>query len=84
MKISIDIDVTPKEAREFLGLPDVEAVQQRLMADAEERLRSYMKAMEPEAVIKTWLPAGIQGFDTLQKAFWAAADRMSKPSSDRS
>ena len=35
MKFSIDIDCTPSEAREFFGLPDVEAFNQALV----ERLK---------------------------------------------
>jgi len=31
-----------------------------------------MKAMEPDALIKTWLPASMQGFETMQKMFWGA------------
>lgn len=32
MKITIDVDCTPDEARRFLGLPDVAPMQEALMA----------------------------------------------------
>ncbi|WP_026873252.1 DUF6489 family protein [Inquilinus limosus] len=70
MKVSIDIDCTPEEARAFFGLPDVGPMQQALLKDMEERMRANLAAMEPEALFRTWLPASIEGFETLQRAFW--------------
>lgn len=70
MKVSIDIDCTPEEARAFFGLPDVGPMQQALLKDLEERMRANLAAMEPEALFRTWLPASIEGFETLQRAFW--------------
>ena len=34
------------------------------------RRPSFVQAMEPEQLLKTWLPAGLQGWEQLQKAFW--------------
>jgi len=70
MKVRIDIDCTPEEARAFFGLPDVQPMQQALMAQLEERMSNALNAMDPETMMKTWLPAGIQGFEQLQKMFW--------------
>ncbi|MGO1119531.1 DUF6489 family protein [Rhodovibrionaceae bacterium A322] len=70
MKISIDIDCTPEEARQFLGLPDVKPLQDSMMKEIERRMLSNLENMEPENLMKTWLPASIEGFEQLQKAFW--------------
>jgi hypothetical protein len=72
MKISIDIDCTPQEARTFLGLPDVEPMQQSLMKMVQERMEKNLAAMDAEAMMKLWLPAGTQGWDAMQKMFWSA------------
>jgi Family of unknown function (DUF6489) len=69
MKISVDIDCTPDELRGFLGLPDVKPMQEQLMKEVEERLRASMKALDPEAMLKTWMPAGLKGFEQLQEMF---------------
>jgi len=71
MKISIDIDCTPEEARHFLGLPDVAPVQQAMMEEIQRRLAAGLETMNAEALMKTWLPAGLQGMDQLQKMFWS-------------
>ena len=71
MKITVDIDCTPDEARRFLGLPDVQPLQAALMAELEKRMRANLEQMDPETMLKTWLPAGLQGFEQMQKLFWS-------------
>ena len=69
MKINFDIECTPEELRGFFGLPDVKPMQERLMKEVEERMRTNLKALDPEAMLKTWLPAGLKGFEQLQEMF---------------
>src|ERR1700756_5103995 len=69
MKLKLDIDCTPEEARAFFGLPDVKPLQEALLPELEERLRATLKAMDPEAMLKTWLPATLKGFEQLQEMF---------------
>lgn len=71
MKFTVDVDCTPEEARAFLGLPDVKPMQDALMKQIQERMTASLAAMEPEAMLKTWLPAGVQGMEQLQKMFWS-------------
>ena len=69
MKISVDIDCTPDELRGFFGLPDVKPMQEQLLKEVEERMRASLKSLDPEAMLKTWLPAGLKGFEQLQELF---------------
>tara|TARA_R110000787_G_scaffold63679_11_gene144305 strand:+ start:408194 stop:408445 length:252 start_codon:yes stop_codon:yes gene_type:complete len=71
MKVKIDIDCTPEEARSFFGLPDVKPMQDVMMKEVEQRLMANVQAMDPEVMIKTWLPAGIQGWEQMQRMFWS-------------
>ena len=75
MKVTIDVECTPEEARRFLGLPDVASVQQTMMDELERRLLAGLDSMEPETLMKTWLPLGLQGMDQLQKMFWAQMNK---------
>lgn len=69
MKIKFDVECTPEELRGFFGLPDVRPMQEKLLKEVEERLRTNVKALDPEAMLKTWLPAGLKGFEQLQEMF---------------
>jgi len=71
MKITIDVDCTPDEARRFLGLPDVADLQAAVMAELKTRMLANLKAMDPEALFSAWFPSGLKGFEELQKAFWS-------------
>ena len=71
MKFKVDIDCTPDEARAFLGLPDVKPLQEALLPEVEERLRATLKAMDPEAMLKNWLPATLKGFEQMQQILFA-------------
>ena len=71
MKIKLDIDCTPEEVREFFGLPRIKPVQEELLKEVQERLRANIKAMDPEAMLKTWLPTTLKGFEQLQEMFFA-------------
>ena len=52
MKITIDIDCTPEEARTFMGLPDVAPLQKEMMQEIGDRLKSTMKSMDPEIFVE--------------------------------
>ena len=71
MKVTIDVECTPEEARSFLGLPDVKPMQDAMMQQVQDRMIASLAAMDPETVIKTWLPAQVQGIEQLQKMFWS-------------
>ncbi len=71
MKVTVNVECSPEEARAFMGLPDVQPMQQALMKDLEDRLRSNISALSPETMISTWLPASMQGAEQLQKMFWS-------------
>lgn len=70
MKIHFDIDCTPEEARRFLGLPDLEGLHAAVVGEMQERLLANLKAMDPETLWKTWMPAGVQNLEQMQK-FWS-------------
>jgi hypothetical protein len=69
MKISFDIDCTPEELRGFFGLPELKPMQDQLLKEVEERMRASLTALDPETMLKTWLPAGLKGFEQFQEMF---------------
>ncbi len=71
MKVTINVDCTPEEARAFFGLPDVAPMQEAMLAEVQERVLKNMAAMDVETLMRVWLPKSIEGFDQIQKAFWS-------------
>ncbi len=72
MKISLDIECTPEEARKFFGLPDVEKMQEALVAQMQEKLAENIAGLDAENMMKTWLPDGMKGLDQMQNMFWSS------------
>ncbi len=63
MKIKLDIDCTPEEARAFLGLPDLAGVQNEMLEKVRDRMVSNLKYADPQEVVKLWfggLGAGLR------------------------
>lgn len=69
MKITmnIQIDATPKEVRETLGLPDVQAVQERIIARAEKKVMDGLASADPLKLMSIFLPEGFGLPDGVQK-----------------
>jgi hypothetical protein len=78
MKVTIEIDCTPEEARRFLGLPDVAPMQQAMMDNIQQRMASAIDATTPEALLRAWIPlAPEQMQQAITKLFGAFAPRQS-------
>lgn len=58
MKVRIDIECTPEEARAFFGMPSVEALNAKIMDEIQTRMMEHVQRMDPEALAKAWMPAG--------------------------
>ncbi len=71
MKITIDIECSPEEARRFMGLPDVTGMNEDLVAGMAEKLRETLAAKDGGAMFGEWLSGGLEGMERLQKAFWS-------------
>jgi hypothetical protein len=69
MKITMDVECTPEEAQAFLGLPEVKPMQEQLKREVHDRMTANIRAMEPEAMLRTWLPATLKGFEQMQEIF---------------
>ena len=78
MKIRFDIDCTPEEARAFLGLPDVSAMQREMMEAMRGRLLANIQSMDAERLFTTWLPSGAEGWEQMVKNFWQQAGTAKK------
>lgn len=88
MKVRVEMDLTPDEARRLMGLPDLTAMQARLVAEFERRMMVAMEKSEPEALMKQWFSLGSQGLEQFQRFLWdgarnATSGRKEPPKSSR-
>ncbi|MDB5453113.1 MAG: hypothetical protein JWO33_1691 [Caulobacteraceae bacterium] len=72
MKMTIDIECSPAEARAFLGLPDVEPLNDHLVAEMRRRMDENLEAMRPEELMKSWFAFGGQATEQFRKLMMAA------------
>jgi hypothetical protein len=54
MKINVEIDCTPLEARQFFGLPDVQPMQTAVMDRLQHQMMSNIEKVSPEALMQSW------------------------------
>ena len=79
MKITIEIDCTPEEARKYMGFPDVEPLQSAVMDKMQDRMMNTMSMLDPETLMKSWFPIGSEGIEQLQKMMFSAAMNAMEP-----
>ena len=54
MKVNVEIDCTPLEARQFFGLPDVQPMQTAVMDNLQKQMLANIEKVSPEALMQSW------------------------------
>jgi len=54
MKVNVEIDCTPLEARQFFGFPDVGPMQTAVMDKLQKQLMANIEKVSPEALMQSW------------------------------
>jgi len=57
MKVKIDVDMTPMEARELLGLPDVRPLQELWLSRMNTKMEEHLEQLTPEGMVQSWVKA---------------------------
>ena len=79
MKITIDIDCTPQEARTFLGLPDLTAVNEVMTAALQKRIEENIDTLsDPARFWERAMLAGGQSFEAVQSMMTQAMKAQDK------
>ena len=81
MKVTIEIDISPKEARQMLGLPDLEPMQAAVIDKVQAKMETAIESMtDPKSLFDTFFPVGIQAMDQFQNFFAGIAGAASRES----
>jgi len=80
MKATIEIDATPQEMRELLGLPDVQGLQQELIEKVREKMLLSIESNDLAELTKLYMPMPEQlvAMESLQKTMWTALSESMK------
>ena len=55
MDVTITVNLTPAEARELMGLPDVRPLQNAALARMQERVMAQADTFSADGLLNTWL-----------------------------
>ncbi len=83
MKIKVEIDCTPQEARSFFGLPDLEPLNEAMTAKLQERMEAAAGMVDPETLMRAWMPGGA-GYDQMRNVFMSAMSKATGRGSSKS
>lgn len=75
MKMTIEVDCSPEEARRFLGLPDVSAMNEHLVAEMTKRIDANVSMLNPEEYLKNWMSLGAGAQEQFRRFMEAASGR---------
>lgn len=67
MKMTIEVDCTPEEARRFLGLPDVSGLNEHLVQEMTKRIDANISMLSPEEFMKNWMSFGAGAQEQFRK-----------------
>ena len=75
MKVTVEIDCSPAEARAFFGLPDVTQLNDHLVDEMTKRVDANINMLQPEELMKNWMNFGGQAQETFMRLMTAAANK---------
>ena len=61
MKISVDVDCTPEEARRFMGLPDLTPLHEAYLAKMRNAIDQGITPETVQSMMQSWSPMGEAG-----------------------
>jgi hypothetical protein len=77
MRVRLEFDISAKEIRQMLGLPDVEQLQREVIDAIRERMVAGVEGFDPLSLMRSFFSVAqaFPGVDALQKLLRAAAAR---------
>lgn len=83
MKVTVDIDCTPEEARRFMGLPDMAPVHDAYLGRViEAAKKGNVTGDMLESMLKNWMPMGEAGMKLFSSLMTAGSGTSSRSDHD--
>jgi hypothetical protein len=71
MKFHIEIEASPAELRQLMGLPDLEGLQQRMLEDIQARIEQGVEGYDPLNLMQPYFKTSLAGMELMQRLFTA-------------
>ena len=84
MKVRVEFDLTPEEAREIMGLPNVSHLHEMFLNAAQEKMQNASNYVDIEPLMKTWSGFGGMAQDAFSNFLNAAIKASATPTTDTS
>jgi hypothetical protein len=65
MNVTINVDLTPAEARELMGLPDVKSLHDAAMARIEQKVMAQADQFSADGLVNTWFAGSPRAVEVL-------------------
>lgn len=75
MKVNVEIECTPEEARRAVGLPDLTPIHERYVGMMLETMSGTVKPELLETMMRSWAPMGEAGLSIWRRLFDAAGSK---------
>lgn len=66
MDVTINLNLTPKEARELMGLADLRPLQEEVLAEIRQRVMARVQDVSADGLLKTWFASSSSAFDLVR------------------
>ena len=73
MDVTININLTPKEARELMGLPDLQPLQDEALAEIQRRVMAHAENISADGLLKSWFMGSSSAFDLFRSVLSRSA-----------
>ncbi len=83
MKLNIEIDCTPEEARRFLGLPDLSSLHEVYLGKMGGMVAKGITPDVVQSVVKNWAPMGEAGINLVSSVLGQFAGGNASSKSDK-
>ena len=75
MKVNVEVDCTPEEARRAMGLPDLTPIHERYVAMLLETMEGGVKPEMLESMLRNWAPMGEASLSMWRRLFDAGTGK---------
>ncbi len=84
MNFKVDVEMTPAEFREVMGLPDVASLQEEMIKKVKEKMDAGVEGYDPMTLLQPYINNSVGSMESLQKMMFGMMQGYGKSDSKKS